>query len=270
VIDWQLGLMKLSGVTGVLVDWPGTAHVYDYPANHANSEAIIAGCTRAGLEFAIVYEDHNLGMAHDAGLISDIIAQGKADMTYVRDHFFTKSNYIKLNGAPLLMDFGPQTLKSGSQWDQLFSVFTTKPTFLTLWNQMNEAGSAAKGEFAWIYSNYLEGLNNFYKYRDISLKFGVAYPGFDSAYSMGGWDGPTWTIPVGINTFTATLNAAVSGGSKLIQVATWNDYGEGTMIEPTREFGYQFLVALQKALKVNHTQADLEAVTKKFHAMKRK
>ena len=61
VIDWQLGLMKLSGVTGVLIDWPGTAHVYDYPTNLRNCEAIIAGTERHGLQFAIVYEDHNLG-----------------------------------------------------------------------------------------------------------------------------------------------------------------------------------------------------------------
>ncbi len=27
---------------------------------------------------------------------------------------------------------------------------------------------------------------------------------------------------------------------------TWNDYGEGTMIEPTKEFGYGFLNTLQK------------------------
>src|SRR5882672_5326859 len=33
VIDWQLGLMKLSGVTGILVDWPGTSGLLDYGAN---------------------------------------------------------------------------------------------------------------------------------------------------------------------------------------------------------------------------------------------
>jgi len=62
VIDWQLGLMKLSGVSGVFIDWPGTANVFDYAKNKQNSEAIIKGCERHGLQFAIVYEDHNLGM----------------------------------------------------------------------------------------------------------------------------------------------------------------------------------------------------------------
>ena len=33
----------------------------------------------------------------------------------------------------------------------------------------------------------------------------------------------------------------------MIQLVTWNDYGEGTMIEPTHEFGYKFLEVIQQA-----------------------
>ena len=269
VVDWQLGLMKLSGVTGVLIDWPGIANVWDYPTNHKNCLEIIKGCERVGLQYAIVYEDHNLGMARDAHLLkTDIITQGKADMAYLRDNHFGKSNYIKINGAPLLLDFGPQTLVGGSQWEQLFSVFTEKPTFLTLWNQMDQAGKMAKGEFAWIYSNYLEGLTNFYHYKDIDLKFGCAYPGFDSAYTLGGWPGPTWVIPHSVSTFEKTLDLAISFGVNHIQVATWNDYGEGTIIEPTKEHGYSMLTTLQRKLGVKHTQADLEKVTAIFNQRK--
>jgi hypothetical protein len=76
---------------------------------------------------------------------------------------------------------------------------------------MQDGGSVAKGEFAWIYSNFMEGLNNFYKFRNIPLKLGVAYPGFDSAYAMGGWPGIGWTIPVSVGTFEKTLDTAISG-----------------------------------------------------------
>jgi hypothetical protein len=85
---------------------------------------------------------------------------------------------------------------------------------------------------------------------------------------MSGWPGPTRTIPVSLDTFEKTFDAAVSGDSQYIQVATWNDYGEGTMIEPTKEFIYGFLTILKKKLGVKHTQADLEQVTKVFHQRK--
>ncbi|CAG2179616.1 unnamed protein product, partial [Oppiella nova] len=224
VIDWQLGLMKLSGVTGVLIDWPGTAKVWDYTGNAANCEAIVKGCERVGLDYAIVYEDHNLGMARDAGKLNvSIIEQGKADMAYLRDKHMVNKNYIQLNGAPLILDFGPQTLQ-GPDWDQVYSVMPKPPTFLTLWNQIDQGGKMAKGEFAWVYQNYMDGLKNFYHFRSqVPLKFGVAYPGFVSAYSEGGWPGPTWSIKYSTDTMEATFDYARAYGVNYIQVATWND-----------------------------------------------
>ena len=39
--------------------------------------------------------------------------------------------------------------------------------------------------------------------------------------------------------------ARAGENASLIQIVTWNDYGEGTIIEPTIEFGYRYLEALQ-------------------------
>ena len=41
--------------------------------------------------------------------------------------------------------------------------------------------------------------------------------------------------------------AGPGSGSPIIQLATWNDFGEGTCIEPTREYGYRYLEAIQDA-----------------------
>ena len=40
----------------------------------------------------------------------------------------------------------------------------------------------------------------------------------------------------------------MASASPLVQIATWNDHGEGTSIEPTVEFGYRYIEALQDAL----------------------
>ena len=48
--------------------------------------------------------------------------------------------------------------------------------------------------------------------------------------------------------FGETLERAGESAS-LIQIVTWNDYGEGTIIEPTIEFGYRYLEALQNYRK---------------------
>ncbi|CAG2111714.1 unnamed protein product, partial [Medioppia subpectinata] len=228
VIDWQLGLMKVSGISGVLIDWPGSSGLLDYGTNMRNAEAIIAGTQRAGLEFAVVYEDNNLDLAK----MPDHIGQAKKDMTYLQQNYFSKPNYIKINGQPLLLDFGPQKGLQGGDWVQAFSVLSQKPLFLSLWNQMQQTGGTAGGEFAWIWSTFLDGLKSWYP-RATGFKIGVAYPGFDDAYQEGGWGaGPGYKIPTSLANFQTTLDLALSY-TDVVQVCTWNDYGEGTIIEPT-------------------------------------
>ncbi|CAG7731803.1 unnamed protein product [Allacma fusca] len=265
-VEYQLNMMKYAGIDGVLIDWPGTVNAWDYPKNKANSEEIIRGCERLGLEFAIVYEDHNIGMAFDSGFIGDKIGAAQADMGYLKDVYMPKGNYIRVNGAPLLLDFGPQTFMSPGEWDAIFAPFGgQRPTFLTLWYQSHQANAA--GEYNWIYSDFLDGLRNFYNNRPLGVKMGNAYPGFNTFYDQGGWPGPGWSLPTGLDTFQQTLNLAVQSGVPFIQLATWNDYGEGTMVEPTREFGNGFLNILQNTLGVPFGNAELETV-KKLHSLR--
>lgn len=61
VIERQLNQMKYAGIDGILMDWPTTIQAWDYPKNLRNAEAMINQLERFGLEFAIVYEDHNIG-----------------------------------------------------------------------------------------------------------------------------------------------------------------------------------------------------------------
>jgi len=260
-VEYQLLLMKYSGIDGVLIDWPGTTQAWDYPKNKQNCEEIIRGCERIGLEFAIVYEDHNIGMAADAGFISDRFGQAQNDMSYLRDNYFNKGNYVRVNGQPLLLDFGPQTFTSPNDWNTIFSPFGgNKPTFLTLWYQMQQAEGNVAGEYPWIYSDFYDGLRNFYNNRPLNVKFGVAYPGFRTFYEQGGWGGPGFSLPVALDTFSQTLDLAIQANVPYIQLATWNDYGEGTMVEPTREFGNGFLNILQQRQGLKYGDKELELV----------
>ena len=121
--------------------------------------------------------------ATELAKIADHVGQAKADMDYIQKHYITKSNYARVNGAPLLLDFGPQTLH-GNEWDQAFAPFTQKPTFLILADKdLSAAGNSAKGGFAWVWPDYLDGLKRIYS-KNVPVKFGVAYPGFNAFYKV--------------------------------------------------------------------------------------
>jgi hypothetical protein len=269
VIDYQLLLMKLSGIDGVFIDWPGTQNTNDYAENVANSNAIISRLSKVGLSFAIVYEDRNL----PTNSTNAEISQAQTDMLYLQNNYFNNSSYEKLNGQPLLLDFGPVNLTNSADWTQVFSVLSPSnvPTFFTIMNQSSQAGSNATGEFAWVEQNSLSGgLSNFYGNGYAGTKVTCAFPGFQSFYAAGGWPstGLTWVITPDISVFQQTLTMALQQtNDNYLQLVTWNDYGEGTMIEPTVQFGYSFLTALQQQLGVQSlSQSDLELVAKLFNA----
>ncbi len=262
IIQYQLLLMKLSGIDGVFIDWPGTQYKYDYPLLVKNTNMIVPMLKKVGLNYSIVYEDQNLkGTA-------DPITTAQTDMTYMQTNYFSTGNYEMLNDKPLLLVFGPQVISGQANWSTVFSVLNPQPAFFTLWFQSNKAGSTATGEFAWIPQDNLATLNHFYtSYSYAGTKFGSAYPGFNSFYAEGGWGGPTWTIDYNnLGNFQQTLDLALAQSNiNYIQLATWNDYGEGTMIEPTVEFQYGFLTTLQQKLGVqNLDQSDLEAVAQLY------
>lgn len=261
VIEYQLLLMKLSGIDGVFIDWPGVQHANDYPLLVRNTEKIVALLDKVGLSFAIVYEDQNLPA-------SNTIPTAQADMNYLQANFFTRPNYEKVNGQPLLLVFGPQRISNPADWNSVFSVLPHNPSFFTLWYESSEAPST--GEFAWVYMNNLSDLNGFYNNSYSGAKMASAYPGFNSYYALGGWSGPTWVIPHDngngdLGTFNQTFDLALAQSNiNYIQLVTWNDYGEGTNIEPAKEFGYGFLTSLQQRLGVSLHQSDLEMIAKLY------
>ena len=268
VIEYQILLMKMAGIDGVLFDFYGTSDHADYPMILRNVRAMVDRLPSAGLSFAFVYEDQSVKHAFDTGAITDVMQQAKADMRWMGG-YFQSEGYIRLSGQgdlssdgkPLLMVFGPQYFQTQESWVTLTNALPQSPGLFTLWYESAETGSVAKGEFAWIYQDqksYLGHLNDFYS-RDFSgrIPMAVAFPGFQDYYSEGGWGANLFRIDHRAgSTFAETLALAMNAEGP-IQLATWNDYGEGTMIEPTVEFGYRFLEAVQVELGVEATPQDL-------------
>jgi hypothetical protein len=262
VIEYHLLLMKYAGVDGVLLDFYGNG-ANDLPLILRNTNALVPRTADAGLGFGVVFEDQFAATLNDA----------KTNMQYVGTNYFSKPNYLKLNNKPLVLTFGPQKYQTPSDWTQILSVLPTQPTFLTLWYESQEAGANAAGEYSWIYSDFLTGLQNFYtnKVPTLSTAGGVAYPGFEGFYAQGGWSGPSWSIaPNNGQTLSQTLALAKQYQSRLgfVQLATFNDFGEGTMFEPTRETGFSYLVQVQQYTGVPYTESELKQVYRLYNLRK--
>ncbi|SDE48106.1 hypothetical protein SAMN05216464_106290 [Mucilaginibacter pineti] len=271
IIDYQLLLMKYAGIDGVIADWNGTHNVYDYPLIKRNTDSLFSRIPGAGLQFSICYEDASLvNVQKVAG--TDMVTAAKQDMAYLQSQYFKSSTYISINSQPLLLCFGPQGLKSATEWQQAFADLTTKPRLLSLLYQGDVTGSAGGGEFFWVGASDPAPINDFYNNRSKTLAtaFAGAYPGFHDFYKEGGWGNNLFTIANnGTTTLQNTLNLAKNSKLPYLQLITWNDYGEGTIIEPTLDFNFDYLITIQQYTGVKYTHIELELIYKWYTLRKK-
>jgi hypothetical protein len=271
VIDYHLLLMKYAGIDGVIVDWYGTHTVADYPLVKRNTDSLFNRIPYAGLQFAICYEDATLKQVKAAAGIDTVLA-AQQDFTYLQSQYFNSSSYIKINNQPLLLDFGPQSLKTTADWQQAFSSLSTKPRLLSLEYQGGVTGGSGSGEFAWVNATDQADLQSFYQNRAPSLAtyFAGAYPGFQDFYKQGGWGNNLFLIGYnGVATLQNCLSLAKTSGTNYLQLITWNDYGEGTMIEPTLDFNFTFLQTIQQYTGVTYTVTELQLIYKWYTLRKK-
>jgi hypothetical protein len=261
VIEYHLLLMKLSGIDGILIDWYGIEGSNgDLPDLLKSSDSIVSYTDDFGMQFGVVLEDRFSRSTND----------GKANMAYLRDNYFNRAEYIRYgeDQDPLVCIFGPITFQNQADWDEIMPEAGEEIEFLTLWYESGDAGTNADGEFSWVYQDsqdHLTHLTNFYKNRAPGQKtvMGSAYPGYNDFYEEGGAGSSNFNIPHDEgSTLVETLDRAglYKDRIDMLQLVTFNDFGEGTMFEPTVENGFDYLERVQEYTGVTYRQKELKLV----------
>lgn len=257
ILEYQVLLMKLSGIDGVIVDWYGQHNFNDYAAINASTNKLFEYIERAGLRFIICYEDRTLISMTDQGYVTDAnaVEHGAEVMRYIEQQWFGSEAYVHYNDQPLLFIYGPLYYRDSNQWDRMFAGLETTPalvaldnylSFYTLSNYPWPPMTLAAG-FEMPRSVLDDYLSRFYRNaRRRELVVGTAFPGFHDIYQQAGVRTSFGYIDANDGeTLEYTLSKALNANAGIIQLATWNDYGEGTTIEPTEEYGYQYLEIIQ-------------------------
>jgi hypothetical protein len=273
VCEYHALLMKVAGIDGAIVDWDGFSSLYDYPLINLGTLKIFNALSAANLRFAICYEDQSIAQQINNGWITPAQAVGQAqfDMTYVLDHWANKPAYLTLNGKPVILNFGPQYFYAESDWTSILSVFSTGAQFFPLNFRL---GTVAAGAFPWPPMWLSAGgvlapealdqyLDDFYAGAATwPSVVGCAVPGFHDIYQEAGVQPSYGYLDArGGLTFSETMDRALLAHSPVVQLVTWNDFNEGTNIEPTQEYGYQYLEHVQDIARgfraLPYTPADL-------------
>ena len=263
VIECHLLQMKLAGIDGVILDWYGISDAADYPSIDRASKKVVQVAERLGMKLAICFEDRTIQRLVETGKLrrSEIQDHLIETLQWLQDNWFGAPNYVRNDGRPLLLNFGPLYVRDPGIWKAALDSLPVRPQFFALDYLWKDAG--ADSGFAWIYPHIWQGEPTETEvHTALTKQFAAisseptqvivsACPGFNDVYAnsypqIDHRDGAT---------LKESLEAALRGPWPIVQLVTWNDYGEGTMIEPTHEFGYRFLEIVQQARREEATSA---------------
>jgi hypothetical protein len=159
---------------------------------------------------------------------------------------FADATYLKHHGRPVLFSFGYDGL-TDAEWSEVLPADRKSgPIYLS----EHRRRPNADGAFDWpIPGEGIAATRRFFKESaNLSLRVPVAYPRFHDVYAEAKVH-PSYGRIGDDNgkTFATTLQNALKSGAPFIQIATWNDWGEGTQVEPSTEFRYRDLETIQRS-----------------------
>jgi PKD repeat protein len=234
----QVNDMQSRGFDGLILDWYGPSH---------GMEDQVAKLLAVEVP---KHSNFTWGLIEDAGALNscantlgcDVTAKLISDLTYAYDNYEQSPSYITINGRPMVAFFGLETV-SGIDWTRVSSSVPGNPVYI--WrNSGGFTKPLSGGSFAWVNINKSDPTDIGKTYLDNLYSTGLTYPlkstvatgykGFnDSAASWGSNRvmvqncGQTWLATMAETGKYYSATQDVYG----VQIATWNDYEEGTEIE---------------------------------------
>lgn len=268
VIATQVALMKAAGLDGAIIDWNGPDGFGDYAMIHRNTGLLIAELRKAGLKFALCVEDNPGQRFMQEGKLTRAEATAKvaAAFAWADAHWLTDPAYVRLGGRPALFIFGPQYL-SETEWPAIRSQLKTDPLTFALPHLSRRPG--IDGAFAWVPVSEGKTIDTAAALAEHAALYATekkagrlfvaaAFPGYRDFYAEAGAGKSYGRIDYREGkTFAETFDQAMASGAPIIQIATWNDYGEGTGVEPTVERGIRDLEAVMRRLRPEADPAEL-------------
>ncbi len=246
VLEYHTLLMKLAGIDGAILDWYGTVDFLDYGGIHRHSSAFADQAAKTGLEFAVCYEDQTIPRLIEGKRLktTERVEHARREIEWLRKNWSDWPSYLKIDGRSVLLSFGRDGL-TDSEWDRVLSGMANAPLYLSEHARRN----AATGAFDWPVPKVgLKAQDAFYEEaKRWPVGMAVAFPRFHDIYEQAQLHKSWGAIDDNVGkTFASSLENALKSGLPLVQISTWNDWGEGTVIEPSIEFGYRDLTVIQR------------------------
>jgi len=253
VIRYHLRTAKAAGIQAFLIDWYGPQTFED-----DRVAALLEEAHKEGMKIALCYEEKiNFDGFRNSASRDEAVANVVDDLTYILEKYAAHPAYLKRDGIPFIYQFngwgrgpaGPNLL-TPAEWRDVLAELPSR----VIYGRQNldeeyyppiQAGYVwwnPDGE--WLKSVARRATDLRQKGR-LDFFMSMVCPGFDDTGVWGWGKGPRKFERDGVSTLRSTFEISSLGEPELVQIVTWNDFGEGTMVEPTRDNGFWYLDAIE-------------------------
>jgi hypothetical protein len=243
VLDWQIDQAKAHGITGFIVSWfgigPDGAWVNDCLA------LLLQRAEKKNFKVSVYWE-------RAPGAAQSQIDHTVGELAYLLKNYGTNNAFLKVEGKPVIFAYGRFTAQVPvTSWPEIirrtradagdFLLFADG--FITphayLFDGLHTYGGPKvdddklRSEYARMYT---QGVALARKQARIScVAVGAGYD--DRKQNKPGW----WTDRQDGKVYRTLWEEAVKSNPDWILIGTWNEWPEGTEIEPSIEFGDKYL-----------------------------
>jgi lysophospholipase L1-like esterase len=271
VADWHIKWAVENGISFFLYDWYWRKDHEELTAGL--NDGFLQARYRDRMKFALMWANHSPFAGHTPQQLLTVAA-------YWIEHYFRRPNYLLVDGKPYVSFFAPHELLSdlGSPEKVWAALDAMRQLARGAGLPGIHFGACAGGD-----PGVLRGLNEAgfdsvsgYNYRRIGstmlqapyLPYMLAHePVWKAMSSAGppqyipllttGWDSRPWHGPRAEAQFDRSVGGFAEGlrllkahldrtGGKLAILEAWNEWGEGSYIEPNTEFGFGDLESIRR------------------------
>lgn len=255
VMEYHMLTALAAKIDGFFIDW------YGIPSEEEKGfPALLDLAERVGFKMCICFEDKAMfGYSYHARTRDEAVQNAIKNLNYILETHAQRKGYLRIDGKPVIINFS-WTEPSSSVEAQGFSAaeygiilreVRKKHDFYFVHDLHGHIREnywpVSDNLYPWLDVNG-ETLDRFYNEAKSRLQKGdirflttLVYPGFDNTGVWGWGDGPYVTPRENGALYERSWRKAIEHKCRFTQIATWNDFCEGATIEPSREYGYEYL-----------------------------
>jgi hypothetical protein len=222
-IDQQLLLAKKAHLEAFIGSWWGQGHHTDNSLKYIISRSERVGSPYPEMRWSIYYEPEGQG--------DPSVSQIVSDLNYLAANYFNHPGFLRVNGKPVVFVWseGGSNADMASRWAQAKAAFGGNVHIVLK-----------------LYSGYEDEPNqpdSWHQYGPATAS--SSHPPYSATVSPGFWKkGESPRLNRDPVRFEADVQKMVNTGAFWQLVTTWNEWGEGTAVEPATQFGNAYIDAL--------------------------